>query len=499
MTSISNDYKIVLNNKEIWSFYNQNKNIDIESANLLLIKFMDTIFNHMTDNIETNINSQLLSFMNENKTEMINIKGNLNTINENLTKINSDVLNTMIVQFVNLKKDYIDDVRQIVNNNMLTTCEKMSSLVDKNSNHLIDKTSLLLNDVIPKNQTQLTTQLQENFKQLHVMVSEDTMNLAKSINQEKSLNDFIQSFESKYNTMMQNMQQPLYSFFTASEDRINKNIDTLKESSLQTMFSKNKVFDELGEFLSKYKGSSNKGKFGEQNLSSILNSIYTNAEITNTTGTKASGDFIMKRIDKPTILFENKDYDFNIPKEEIAKFIRDIDTQNINGIFISQYSGIAFKQNFQIDVNKGNVLVYIQQCEYSIDKIRIAVDIIDSLSVKLQDLNLDDENNTISKDVLDEINADYQSFINQKETMNTILKDFQRKMTVQIDDLKLPTLDKYLSQKYAYVKTRCFVCDLCNVFNTSSKQSLSAHKRGCVKKVKTVPENSIVINTAGHK
>jgi hypothetical protein len=162
----------------------------------------------------------------------------------------------------------------------------------------------------------------------------------------------------------------------------------------------------------------------------------------------------------------------------------------MHGIFTSQYSGIAFKQNFQIDINKGNVLVYIQHCEYSSDKIRIAVDIIDNLSVKLQDLNMDNENNTISKEVLDDINIEYQAFIHQKEMMLTLLKDYNKKMTAQIEDIKLPCLDKYLSHKYAYVKTNCFVCDLCNIFNATTKQSLSAHKRGCVKKSK--PDNNIL-------
>jgi transposase len=189
----------------------------------------------------------------------------------------------------------------------------------------------------------------------------------------------------------------------------------------------------------------------------------------------------MRRLEKPPILFENKEYKANIDKDEIAKFIRDIDVQNVNGIFISQYSGIAFKQNYQIDVHKGNVLVYIQNCEYSLDKIRIAVDIIDSLAVKIKELNIDDTNN-ISKEMLDDINSEYQAFILQKENMIMMLKDFQKRMTSQIEDLKMPVLDKYLEPKYAYVKSNSFVCDLCNTFNTNNKQSLSAHKRGCKKK-----------------
>jgi hypothetical protein len=439
------------------------------------------MFNEMT-NANSNINAQILSYISDNKNQIQLIKSNLSMVNENLTKLNSDIANNIMVQFMNLKKDYIEDVRQIINNGSLSTNEKISSLMDKNNSHLIDKTTLILNDVIPKNQDVFNKQFQLTLKQFYTLITEETNKLAKTMNNDKSLNEFINNFENKYSAMMTSMQNPLYSFITTSENRINKNIDVLKENSSIALTSQTKLQEELGEFLGKYNVSSNKGKFGEENLSTILNSMYQNAEIKNTTGTKSSGDFIMKRLDKPTIMFENKNYKHNIDKEEVSKFIVDVENQAVNGIFLSQYSGISFKQNYQIDIHKGQILVYVQNCEYSPDKIRIAVDIIDNLSVKLEDLNEDDENNTISKEILDDINAEYQVFIQNKETMMTVLRDFNKKMSSQIEDIKFPELDKYLSQKYAFVKSRCFTCELCNTFTAGSKQSLSAHKRGCVKK-----------------
>ena len=184
--------------------------------------------------------------------------------------------------------------------------------------------------------------------------------------------------------MLQTIQSPLFSYVSASEERITNNINTIKEMSINSCSSQSVVQDELKLFLSKYNASSNKGKYGENNLFSVLSSLFPSSEITDTTGTKASGDFIMKRMDKPTILFENKDYAHNINKDEVAKFIRDVETQNMNGVFMSQYSGISFKNNYHIDINKGNILVYIQFCEYSPDKIRIATDIIDYLSSKVE-------------------------------------------------------------------------------------------------------------------
>ena len=481
MAKPNTECKIIIQNEKIYSFYKQHPRINIEQANLLLIDFFEKVYNHITEDLESNINAQLLAYMSNNKKEMELIKRNLSDMNETLSKTNTDIMNNMILQLSNMKKDYIDDVKQIMNSNSLTLNEKMSSILDKNNSHLIDKTTLIINDVLPKNQEQLNKELHNSFKQFHTMITEDTSKIAKACSNEKSMAEFITNFDNKYTAMMQTIQQPLFTFLSASEDRISKNIDGVKELSNTSLMSQKPILDELGEFLGKYSVSSNKGKYGEQNLSSILNSVYQSAEIKDTSGTKASGDFIMRRLEKPPILFENKEYKANVDKDEIAKFIRDIDVQNVNGIFISQYSGISFKQNYQIDIHKGNVLVYIQNCEYSLDKIRIAVDIIDSLAVKIQELNIDDSNN-ISKEMLDDINTEYQAFILQKENMIMMLKDFQKRMNTQIEDLKLPVLDKYLEPKYAYIKSNTFVCDLCNTFSTNNKQSLSAHKRGCKKK-----------------
>ena len=176
---------------------------------LLLIDFFESMLNHITS--DTNINSQLLSFITDNKIQIDTIKSNLNVINENITKLNTDITNSMMIQFMNLKKEHIDDIRLIVNNSSLTINEKVSSLLDKQNTNLIDKTALILNDIMPKNNEQCSKQIHENFKTLHLLLKDDAAKLATSNNAEKSLNDFISNFETKYNAMMQTIQQPLYS------------------------------------------------------------------------------------------------------------------------------------------------------------------------------------------------------------------------------------------------------------------------------------------------
>jgi len=477
-----NDYTLALKNKKVWDFYNTHQNVNFESANLLLVDFMETIFNNMTNDISSNINTQLLSFMKENQSRIENISECVNAVNQNVNTLTADINNKMMLQMNNIKSEYIRDFTNIINTSSLTANEKISSLIDKSNNILVDKTTLLLNDIIPRTNSSLHSVIKENLRDLHDTITNDTQKLTAHINSQDAQTDFLSTIENKLSSIIQNIQHPLYSTLNASEERLTTNINTIKESTNQSVVAQNKLFGELEGFLGKYKNSTHKGKFGEGELSTVLHSIYTSAEITNTTGSKASGDFIMKRTDKPDVMIENKEYNYNIPKEEISKFIRDIDTLNMSGIFISQHSGIAFKQNFQIDINKGNVLVYIQKCEYNAEQIRIAVDIIDNLSPKLKDFYTDDDSCSISKDILDDINIDYHAFIAQKESLQTVLRDFTKRMNSQIEELALPSLDRYLEPKYAYVKDRLFKCELCNDFNGKSKQALSAHKRGCKKK-----------------
>lgn len=474
--------EFVLKNKRIVDFYNQHPSIDCENANIILVDFLETMFNHVTNDLGSNINSQILSFMNENKTRLHDLQEQVTSFHHDISKNQQDLLGNIFSNLSSWKSQYIEDVKRLLDSNQLSSNEKIGHFIEKNNMHLLDKTTLLLNDAIPKNHNVLHQQIVYSLKEFNRQITEDTSKIISSSEKDNSMGRFLQTFEGKYNAMIQNIQQPLFSVLSSTEERLSKNIDGIREFNSQSLLSQKPVLDELGEFLGKYNMSSNKGKYGEQNLCSILTSMYPSAEIHDTTGIKASGDFILRRLDKPTILIENKEYKANIDKEEVSKFIRDVDTQNTNGIFLSQYSGITFKQNYQIDIHKGNILIYVQNCEYSSDRIRNAIDIIDNLSGKIQELNTDDSNN-IPKELLDDINMEYQSFLSQKEVLITCMKECHKKMSSQVDEMKMPSLDKYLETKYASVKKHIFSCDICNKFVGTSKQSISAHKRGCKNKI----------------
>ena len=85
--------------------------------------------------------------------------------------------------------------------------------------------------------------------------------------------------------------------------------------------------------------------------------------------------------------------------------------------------------------------------------------------------------NTISKEVTDHINVEYQNFLSKKNKTIKMAKDFIQTLVKQIEDFTIPSLESYLASKYALSSSK-FVCEFCG-FTGKNQQSKSAHMRGC--------------------
>jgi hypothetical protein len=390
---------------------------------------------------------------------------------------------------IEMKKEYIEDVKSIILSN---TNEKISGLIEKNNQQLIDKTNLLFNELIPKNNENLYKNMNEKINVFNETLKEETEKVIKLMTIDKSnvkhcFSSFERDITSLFSTLQTNLQQPLHMYINTSEERINNNISNIKDITKENMVVQNKLYSELNDFLNKYRTSNYKGSFHENQLKNLLNKMFPNGEVIDTTGTKSSGDFLLKRPNKPNIMFENKDYTENVYNSEIVKFIYDSENIKTHGIFLSQHSGISGKSNYQIDYHKGCILVYVHNTDYSEDKIRTATDIIDSLSSKIEEFSEGEEIN-INKEILQEINDQYQEFVTKKDALIGMTKDFSKKALLQLEEMKFPSLEKYLSGYFSSAtKTNRlnnqYVCDICNVYISTTKKSLSAHQRGCKNKV----------------
>ena len=272
-------------------------------------------------------------------------------------------------------------------------------------------------------------------------------------------------------------QQQISQNISNQEQRLDQKITDISEKTNSQNSLSQSLNSQVGDLLKKLENSSAKGKMSENILVNILHSLYPTGQIDHVGQTKETGDIILSRKDKPKILIENKDWGKNVVQEEVKKFLHDIETQNCSGVFLSQNYGIANKENFEINIHDGNVLIYVHEANNEPEKIKLAIDIIDHFKSRLNDFKKDTNVDSIPKDVLDSINTEYQAFVASKLSLVKLIKDFNQKILKQLDDTKIPSLEQYLSTRYA-TSTSKYVCEYCG-FVAKNAAAKSAHLRGC--------------------
>ena len=302
----------------------------------------------------------------------------------------------------------------------------------------------------------------------------DTMS---NCNNETQLKEMMNNFEMKSTLMLQNMQQPLYSFITNSEDRLHKNIETIKSD-----YNNGDKYDSLLKDITTI--IDNRHNSGSGNIRLAFNKMYTSADVRSVEVLGVDEGITMKRFRKPDILIQLKCSEENIHTEEITTLYKNVSDFNSCGIIISQNSGFVGKQDFHVDIHNNQVIVFIHNYKNDDLKLQMAVNIIDNLMTHINQLKLPMETNIyIPKDVLDKVNNEYQLFLSQKNAVVDVLKDTQKKVIAQMDEIKFPFLEKYLSTKFvAPVCNSGLKCDVCKNYSANNLKALAAHKRGCLRK-----------------
>ena len=599
---MNKEYEMIICNKKVFEFYNNNTALDFEQISLLCVELFENILQDATANINKSISSQILFECIENKNKIHELQTSTNTnlqmINSNLSKITGDIT----LKLLDIKKEYIEEIKTIISLNSSNLNEKMREITDKiketiernnivltndisnkmdksnivltndisnkidkgnisltnelsnkldknnialtndisnkmdklhllfhelnkensnkiislfdsTNNNIVDKTTLLVNQLIPEN-NKANKQLQEDINKFYSTILEETkqiitdnkqfdkhiLELVQLQNERKGneiidkekldkllfdMNAFlstskmetlIHNFEIKYESLISGIHQPILQVISLNDEKINKNINKQQETQEKMLLN-------LDDFLNKYKNNSSlKGKFSENHLHKVLVHMFPTSEIIDTSKQSHFCDILLKRENKSDILFENKDYTDNVSSDEIRKFAFDCETHKINGIMLSQNTGIIGKPNYHIDIVKNKVLVYIHNVDYSSNKIQIAIDIIDTLTNKLKEFDEESDDaseneNIISQEVLLEINNEMNKFATHKETIINMIKDSQKRIIDEVKIISIPSLDKYLFSKFGSSKTT-YPCKICNLFVGNCERSLRSHQKG---------------------
>jgi hypothetical protein len=494
-------YDISFSNKKVFEFYQQHKSLDIESINVLFVNILEMLYEDINPALSSTLASNLLE-------NIRTLQQQMNTMNDTITKSQSDLSTIFAMKFIEFKKEYIEDLKMILTN---TTSEKIAPVIKQYNESLLDKTQLLIKELVPKNNEQLSTlsghisrEIETAMKELQHSLNTDTTKLLQQSVNKDSLSKFVSTLDEKFNSTLVNSQTIMNNLIAASEQRLDsritdirnlttQNFADIREISTTNNGSQTNLQTTITELLRKMENSSSKGKISENILYNIITPLYPTAEILSVGSTKETGDIMIHRKDKPTILLENKNYDRNVTTDEVKKFLRDIDTQNCCGIMLAQHSGIANKDNYQIDYINGNIVMFIHNVEYQPERIKIAIDIIDSLKIQMSELQYDSGDTTVDKSVLEAINLEYQNFITQKMSHIKTIKDFNQRLISQIEEFNIPSLEHLLNKMFTPLSTSVQeTCEYCKkIFK--NQRALSTHYRGCEEKKNFKPSAPINI------
>jgi len=455
---------ITITDKKIIAFYKENPHLDVENINHIFIDILKQLSTNLSSKIDNTLTSQILSIVKD-------LKGEIYKIN-----------NEISIKLNDAKKDYIDDVKTLFSHAELSTQEKINHILEKSNDTLLAKTTLLMSDIIPKSHDKNYTNIENCVKQFFTTISDDTKQLLKMNGLDKS-DGLVENIDKNINKMFSNIQQSLFNAIQTSESRTFSSIQQVNDTiNLQKQIQEN-LSVELNTFLNKYKSNSSiKGSVSECELYSLLQKILPNDFLARCSTEACSCDIRLTRKDKrlPVILFENKDYTATVNTDEIDKFERDLKLQRCHGIFISQNSPIAYKENFHIDIINNIIHLYIPNGGYDIEKIKLAVNIVDSLSEKLSLIILDpnEEIYEVSIDDFENLKKEYCEFANKKLEFIDLIKIITKQLTDKLESIQLPVLKK-LTVGNTETKNMGIICSLCNKFNAKNKASLGAHMKHC--------------------
>jgi len=451
-------YETVIRNKRIYDYYQKNPSIQIETMNLILLDFMEQLSTDMTSLLQNTFQGQVM-------TEMKEMRQQLSSLQESLfTKIHKN------------NEDFIEKTKLVFSVSSNENKDHLSQQLQRNTDTFIDKLNLL----IPKGNDEMNRRIQEQLSLVHKSLQVDLQSyLTKT---DAPLSEFISMVDSK----LASFQQPIFTLIHSNQEHISTKIGNVKEELVVSKNTTEKLYTEMSEYLNKYKVSSQfKGACSEKNMEELLVNVFPEDEIINTTGDTASGDFILKRNNEEYIMFETKSYQSNVDTKEVDKFVRDTSHKKLHSIMMSQYTGIVGKKPYTIEVNEhGNILIYLHHVNFSPDKIRQAVQIIENLAPKVKTITAEEDANGVSidKDLLNRINNELIQFLERKDKLKEFLKDQCKSSCLQVDALEMPDLASFLQDKYPSKKMKMY----CHCgYGCDNKKQLSNHQRTKHPKVET--------------
>ena len=132
---------------------------------------------NLSNTINNTINSKILDIVSD--------------IDKNISTFKSDIIINFNDKLLQTKKDYIEELKIQLKNNILSNNEKISCIIDKNTDTILTKTTYIINDIIPKSQDKNYLQIEGCIKSFCSLIENDTKKLLEIKNKDESLTKII--------------------------------------------------------------------------------------------------------------------------------------------------------------------------------------------------------------------------------------------------------------------------------------------------------------------
>jgi len=450
-------------------------------------KGMSHQFTHVLQKLEA-YKSELDSVKSIDQANSQLFRSDISNLKDLLSKLHNDISSTVLSKLFELRSNYIEDVKNIVYQHDLDHLDKIRQINELHNQNVIGNTNALIHEIFPrlsdKQNQEITCAIQQFKNELTNDVKQIFTNVTTPSEQ---LQVFSDALHQKFIDLHSSLQQPLLSVISTSEERLTHSLsqihtltNTTTSKTVATEEQISNVHSLLSKLLSKFNNSSQKGKLSENLLACVLSKAFPSGEIIDNTNDPHSCDFRLKRVNKQDILIENKTYAKNVDKEEVSKFLDDIEKHECCGMLISQESGISNKDNWQIDIHNGHVVIFLHNVNYEAETLQLAVQIIDNLYQKLIDVNnIGDDSFGVSQELLVALNNELQTFIKQRDSIINMVRNFQKDATNKLKDMNLPVLTTFMTSHFSSPTiTKQFNCKYCDYIG-DTKQAVNGHLGSC--------------------
>ena len=138
--------------------------------NHIFINILQKLSTNLSTTINSTINSKILSIVSD--------------IDKNISLMKSDIL----LKFHESKKDYIEDIKNILYSNISLNIEKINFNIDKSNEILLSKIKTIITEIIPNSQEHTFSKIENCIKGVCSTIANDTTKLLEITNKQENNN-----------------------------------------------------------------------------------------------------------------------------------------------------------------------------------------------------------------------------------------------------------------------------------------------------------------------